>query len=149
MRPKQFKASHILIKVDPSSNKDERLTLDNKAKDLAKRAKNGEDFYNLAYYNSDDRSKYVGGDLGFFHQGQTVKEFENALLKMKPGEISDPVRTMYGWHIIKLVEINEPKQLEFSDVKVKIREQMEKSSREKTYIDWMTKLKSTYPLKKF
>lgn len=148
-RPKQFKASHILVKVNPSSNAEERATLEKKAKDLAAKAKNGEDFYNLAYYNSDDRSKYVGGDLGYFHEGQTLTEFEDAIKKMKVGEISDPVKSMYGWHIIKLVELNEPKQLEFDETKGKIREQFEKAAKEKLYNSWMADLKAKYPVKKF
>ena len=147
-RPKQFKASHILVKVDPSSNTEERTSLEKKAKELAAKAKNGEDFYNLAYYNSDDRSKYVGGDLGYFHEGQTVPEFEDALKKMKVGEISAPVKSMYGWHIIKLAELNEPKQLEFDDTKVKIREQLEKTAREKLYSNWLDELKAKYTVKK-
>ena len=147
-RPKQFKASHILVKVNPSSNTEERTILEKKAKELASKAKNGEDFYNLAYYNSDDRSKYVGGDLGYFHEGQTVPEFEDALKKLKVGEISAPVKSMYGWHIIKLVELNESKQLEFDDTKVRIREQLEKAAREKLYNNWMDELKAKYPVKK-
>lgn len=148
-RPKQFKASHILVKVNPSSNKEERATLEKKAKELAAKAKNGEDFYNLAYYNSDDRSKYVGGDLGYFHEGQTVPEFEDAIKKMKVGEISEPIKSMHGWHIIKLVELNEAKQLEFDETKVKIREQLEKTAKEKLYNSWMADLKAKYPVKKF
>lgn len=148
-RPKQFKASHILIKVDPSSNAEERATLEKKAKELATKAKNNEDFYNLAYYNSDDRTKYVGGDLGYFHEGQTVPEFENAIKKMRVGEVSGPVKTMYGWHIIKLIELNEARQLDFDETKVKIREQLEKTAKEKLYSSWMADLKAKYPVKKF
>lgn len=148
-RPKQYKASHILIKVNPASNKEERVALEKKASDLAKRAKANEDFYNLAYYNSDDRSKYVGGDIGYFHEGQTVLEFEDALKTMKPGEIAGPIKSMYGWHIIKLVELNEARQLEFDDVKARIREKLEKDARETLYANWMNSLKSKYPVKKF
>ena len=148
-RPKQFKASHILVKVDPSSNREERDKLEKKAKELAVKAKNGEDFYNLAYYNSDDRSKYVGGDLGYFHEGQTVPEFEEAVKKMKVGETSEPVKSMYGWHIIRLVELNEAKQLEFDETKVRIREQLEKAAKDKLYNSWMAELKAKYPVKKF
>mgnify|MGYP004701031413 CR=1 FL=1 len=147
-RPKQFKASHILVKVNPSSNAEERATLEKKAKELATKAQNGEDFYNLAYYNSDDRSKYVGGDLGYFHEGQTVPEFEDALKKMKIGEISAPVKSMFGWHIIKLVELNESRQLDFEETKVRIREQLEKTAREKLYSNWMDGLKAKYIVKK-
>lgn len=149
LRPKQFKASHILIKVDPSSNKQEREALDKKVNDLAARAKAGEDFYNLAYYNSDDRSKYVGGDIGYFHEGQTVKEFEETILKMKPGEISDPVKTLYGFHIIKLVEVNPQRQLEFDEVSGKIRQSLETKQRDKLYAEWMERLKAQYPLERY
>ncbi|NIR17793.1 MAG: peptidylprolyl isomerase, partial [Desulfobacterales bacterium] len=114
----------------PASNKKERTELRERAEGLAKRAKDGEDFYNLAYYNSDDRTKYVGGDLGYFHKGQTVPEFESALLEMEPGEIAGPVKSMYGWHIIKLVEDNPPRQLSFEDMKGKLRQQLEKEQRE-------------------
>lgn len=148
-RPKQFKASHILIKVDPSSNSEEREALLKKAKELAVKAKAGEDFYNLAYYNSDDRSKFVGGDLGYFHLGQTVKEFEDALLKMKVGEISEPVKSMYGYHIIKLDEVNEARQLTFDDAKDKIRETLEKKQRDAFYEKWMSELKAKYPVQRF
>ena len=148
-RPKQFKASHILVKVNPASNAEERANLEKKAKELAVKAKNGEDFYNLAYYNSDDRTKYVGGDLGYFHEGQTVAEFEDAVKKMKVGEISGPIKSMFGWHIIKLVEFNEAKQLEFEEMKVKIREKLEKTAKDKLYDSWMAELKAKYPVKKF
>lgn len=147
-RPRQFKASHIMVKVDPSSNAAELKELQKKADDLFARAKAGEDFYNLAYYNSDDRSKFVGGDLGTFHEGQTVKEFEDALRKMKPGEISEPIKTMYGYHIIKLVEVNEPRQLNFDEVKDKIRETLEKQQREAAYEKWMAELKAKYPVQR-
>ncbi|RMF46317.1 MAG: hypothetical protein D6751_05375 [Deltaproteobacteria bacterium] len=144
MRPRQFRASHILIRVDPSSNKEEREELRKKAEDLLKRAKAGEDFYNLAYYNSDDRTKFVGGDLGYFHEGQTVKPFEQALLKLKPGEISDLVRTRFGFHIIKLVEVNEPRQLTYEEMQGKIRQQFEKEEREKIRSEWLAGLRKAY-----
>lgn len=148
-RPKQFKASHILIKVDPASNAEERVKLEAKAKDLAAKAKKGEEFYNLAYYNSDDRSKFVGGALGTFHEGQTVKEFEQALLAMKPGEISEPVKTLHGWHIIQLEEVNPPRQLTFDEVKEKIRAEQVEKAREALAADWLKGLKKTYTVERF
>lgn len=147
-RPRQFKASQILVKVDPASNKEEREALLAKAQGLLAQARAGEDFYNLAYYNSDDRSKYVGGDLGYFHEGQTVKEFEDALKQLKPGEISEPIRTMYGYHIVKLFENNDPRQLEFEEVRDKIRKTLESDARETLYAEWMTSLRERYPVKK-
>lgn len=142
--PMQFQASHILIKVDPSSNKEQRAELLAKAEDLRDRAKAGENFYNLAYYNSDDRTKYVGGDLGLFHEGQTAKPFENALKKMQIGEISDTVKTRWGFHIIKLTQKNEPRQLLFAEMKSKIKTQLAEKQREQYYQQWMTELKDKY-----
>lgn len=149
MRPRQFKASHILVKVDPSSNKEEREGLLKKAQELTSKARKGEDFYNLAYYNSDDRTKFVGGDLGYFHEGQTDKVFESALLKMKPGEISDPVKSLVGYHIIKLVEVNEPRLFQFEEVKGKIRKNLEDKMRARIYEEWMSALKAKYPVERF
>lgn len=148
-RPKQFKASHILVKVDPASSSEERAKLETKAKDLAAKAKQGEDFYNLAYYNSDDRSKFVGGSLGTFHEGQTVKEFEQALLTMKVGEVSEPVKTLYGYHIIHLEEVDPPRQLTFDEVKEKIRVEQIEKEREALSADWLKRLKGLYTVERF
>jgi len=143
---KLFKASHILVKVDPASNAEEKAKLKQKAEKLMERAKAGEDFFNLAYYESDDRSKYVGGSLGSFHAGQTVPEFDAQIQKMKAGEVAGPVQTMYGYHIIKLDEVKEARQLPFDEAKDKVRERLRKEKREKLYNEWMEGLKKKYPL---
>jgi parvulin-like peptidyl-prolyl isomerase len=91
----------------------------------------------------------VGGDLGFFHEGQTVPEFEDALNKMKAGEISEPIKSRYGWHIIKLVELNEMRQLEFEETKDKIRKKLEKIAKDRLVNSWMSELKGKYPVKNF
>ena len=85
----EFRASHILVK-------DQR-----KAEELYERAKKGESFQSLAYQYSTCPSKEKGGDLGWFGEGQMVPPFENAVRKMGTGSISRPVRTQFGWHIIK------------------------------------------------
>jgi len=143
---KLFKASHILVKVDPASNAEEKAARKEKAEKLMERAKAGEDFFNLAYYESDDRSKYVGGSLGSFHAGQTVPEFDAQIQKMKAGEVAGPVQTMYGYHIIKLDEVQEARQLPYEEAADLIRERLRKEKREKLYNDWMNTLKQKYPL---
>ena len=85
----EFRASHILVK-------DQR-----KAEELYERAKKGESFQSLAHQYSTCPSKEKGGDLGWFGEGQMVPPFENAVRKMRTGSISRPVRTQFGWHIIK------------------------------------------------
>ncbi len=147
--PKQFRASHILIKVDPSSNKEEREILKKKAADILERALKGEDFFDLAYYNSDDRTKYVGGDLGMFHEGQTEQPFEVALKLMKVGDISGLVRTRFGYHIIKLTQLNEPRQMSFDEVSLKIKTRLEKQRHDELYAEWLSSLKQKYKVEKF
>jgi parvulin-like peptidyl-prolyl isomerase len=145
-RPKLYSASHVFVKVDPADNAEEKKEKRVRAEELFKRAQDGEDFYNLAYYESDDRSKYVGGSLGSFHSGQTVAEFDTAIQAMKPGEIVGPVRTMYGFHVIKLDSVDEPRQLSFDEVAAKIRTNLEEEEREKINEQWMSALKEKYPI---
>lgn len=147
--PKQFRASHILIRVDPASNKEEREVLKTRADELLVRAKNGEDFFDLAYYNSDDRTKFVGGDLGMFHEGQTEESFEKALLSLKVGEISDLVKTRFGYHIIKLTQVNEARQLSFDEMRLKVKERIEKERQDKLYAEWLESLKKQYKVERF
>ena len=147
-RPELYTASHVFVKVDPSDNAEEKAVKSTRAEELFKRAQAGEDFYNLAYYESDDRSKYVGGSLGSFHAGQTVPEFDKAIQAMKPGDIVGPVRTMYGFHIIRLDALDGERQLQFDEVAAKIRAQLEEAERTQLYEQWMSKLKEQYPLER-
>ncbi len=147
-QPPLYRASHILLKVDPAAPGEEKQAVRDKAEALMLKARAGENFYNLAYYNSDDRSRYVGGDLGRFHQGQTVREFDEAMAELEVGEISDPVRTLYGYHIIKMTEKQPARQLDLKEAAPLIRKSLEKKRREALYSAWMEQLRIEYPLEK-
>ena len=83
--------------------KEDFSAAEKKIKELAARIKKGEDFAKLAKkYSQDPGSARKGGDLGFFSRGMMVKPFEAVAFKLKPGEVSKPVRTQYGYHLIKL-----------------------------------------------
>jgi peptidyl-prolyl cis-trans isomerase D len=99
--PAQVRASHILFKTE---GKDEN-TVRSAAEAVLKRAKAGEDFAALArQFSEDESNKDRGGDLDFFGRGRMVPEFEAAAFAMKAGDISDLVKTSFGFHIIKVVD---------------------------------------------
>ncbi|MCQ2397384.1 MAG: peptidylprolyl isomerase [Lentisphaeria bacterium] len=101
--PETLSASHILVQF-PSQNAtdDEKAAALAKIKEIkSKIAEDGSNFGDLAKEFSDCPSKERGGDLGQFEKNQMVPEFEAALLKLKEGEISEPVETMFGYHLIK------------------------------------------------
>jgi peptidyl-prolyl cis-trans isomerase C len=106
------KASHILIRVKgapmPAAAGKKELTDEEalaKAQEIRKRVVAGEDFAKVAKAESDDTgSAQNGGSLGEFHRGQMVPPFEQAAFTLKPGDISEPVKTPFGYHIIKVEE---------------------------------------------
>jgi peptidyl-prolyl cis-trans isomerase SurA len=71
---------------------------------LRERIANGVEFDRLAKIHSDDTSASKGGDLGWLNPGETVPEFERAMNALKPGELSEPVRSSFGWHLIQVME---------------------------------------------
>jgi peptidyl-prolyl cis-trans isomerase D len=105
----KIKASHILIKVDEGTDDKTREEKKAFAAKLLEEAKAGNDFAELARVNSDDAASAVkGGNLGYFTRGSMVKPFEQAAFSMKPGDISELVETIFGYHIIKVEEYTEP-----------------------------------------
>jgi peptidyl-prolyl cis-trans isomerase D len=119
----EVRAQHILVQFKPGDAAAEKAALD---KAVSLRAKAGkDDFGKLAKANSDDTgSKAKSGDLGFFGHGKMVKEFEDVAFTMKVGEISQPVKSPFGYHIIKLNERKEAKKADFDAVKVKVAQEM-------------------------
>ncbi|MFP8965617.1 peptidylprolyl isomerase [Pokkaliibacter sp. CJK22405] len=98
----QTHVRHILLKPTAIRNEAQTEAL---AKQLRQRLANGEDFAKLAKeYTDDIGSKVGGGDLNWVNPGQTVPAFENAMNSLSPGEISQPVQSQFGWHIIQVLE---------------------------------------------
>jgi peptidyl-prolyl cis-trans isomerase D len=119
--PEQAKASHILFKTE---GKDEAVVRA-QAESVLKRAKAGEDFAALAkQYSEDESNNANGGDLGTFGRGSMVPEFEQAAFSMKAGEISDLVKTSFGFHIIKVVEQQPATTRALADVRAEIEDQL-------------------------
>jgi peptidyl-prolyl cis-trans isomerase D len=119
--PEQVVAAHILIKADPEKGPEADAAAKQKADALAARAQKGEDFAKLANENTEDPSgKGSGGQLPPFGRGQMVPEFEQAAFDMKPGEIRGPIKTQFGYHIIKLTAKAPPRVRPFEEVKQQI-----------------------------
>ncbi|MDH4424151.1 MULTISPECIES: peptidylprolyl isomerase PrsA [Bacillus] len=119
----EMKVSHILVK-------DEKT-----AKEVKEKINNGEDFAALAkQYSEDTGSKEQGGEIPGFAPGQTVKEFEEAAYKLDAGQVSEPIKTTYGYHIIKATDKKELKP--FDEVKDKIRKDLEEQRLQDTTGKW-------------
>ncbi|HKP57111.1 MAG TPA: peptidylprolyl isomerase [Polyangiales bacterium] len=105
---KQVRARHILIKLDEKATEAQQAEAKTKADGLAARARKGEDFAQLAkQYSEDQGSAKKGGDLGFNPKGRMVKEFDDAQFSLATGAVSDPVKSPFGYHVIKVEGVRE------------------------------------------
>jgi parvulin-like peptidyl-prolyl isomerase len=100
--PEQVHISSILIKADPSGGQKVWNESFKKAQEIIKKARDGQDFAELAKKYSEDPNAQKGGDMGWSHLGSLFEEIDASVVKMKTGEISEPVMTIYGYHILKL-----------------------------------------------
>ncbi|WP_315797281.1 MULTISPECIES: peptidylprolyl isomerase [unclassified Bradyrhizobium] len=120
-------ARHILVETE------------DEAKAVKAELAKGADFAELAKKKSKDPGASDGGDLGFFTKEQMVPEFANVAFAMEPGKISDPVKTQFGWHVIKVEEKRSRKPPEFDQVK----SQIETYVTRKAQADYVGKLRET------
>lgn len=131
----QVKASHILVE-------DEKT-----AKDLKKQLDDGADFAELAKeHSTDPGSAENGGELGFFGKGKMVKEFEDVAFATKVGEISEPVKSEKGYHIIKVEEKKEAKEATLEEKKEEIKDTLYRNKVQTEYATWMNEKKQEYKI---
>lgn len=121
----EYNASHILVE-------DEKA-----AQDLAKQARDGADFAELAKEHSTGPSGPNGGELGWFGAGMMVPPFEAATFAMQAGDISDPVQTQFGWHVIKLNEVRDQPAPTLEEVRAELENQLQQGAIE-AYIAELT-----------
>lgn len=135
---KQVKASHILVD-----------TLE-KANEVEEKLASGGDFAQLAQeYSTDAATKENGGDLGFFGAGEMVTEFEEAAFSLNVGEVSEPVKTEYGYHIIKVNEKKDAKEANYEESKSKITETLLEQKIQTEYSSWMQELRQQYKIENY
>jgi len=117
----EIRASHILVETE------------DQAKEIVKRIKAGEDFAKLATeLSKDPGSSQQGGDLGFFTKERMVPEFSAAAFALSPGQVSDPVKSQFGFHIIKLTEKREKPVPTYEEVKDQIEQFMFRKNQQET-----------------
>jgi len=128
------RASHILVDSEKAAN------------EFLEAIKNGGDFEMIAKEASSCPSSERGGDLGEFGRGQMVPEFEQAAFAMQPGEVSDVVKTQFGYHIIKLLERKD--SIPFEGVKEQIVKFLTSTKQNETYGQFTSALKDKYKVEK-
>lgn len=120
-KPEEVHARHILLRVPPDADAAKEDESRARTAAILERLKNGEDFAAVAKAVSEDPSnKDRGGDLGFFTRGQMEESFETAAFSLKDGEISDLVRTRYGFHILRVEEHRPERRLPLEEVRESI-----------------------------
>jgi peptidyl-prolyl cis-trans isomerase D len=119
--PEQVRASHVLLKTE---GKDD-ATVKAAAEDVLKQAKAGADFAALAKkYSEDEGSAKNGGDLDYFGKGKMVPEFDQVAFTLEPGQISDLVKTQYGYHVIKVVDKKPATTRPLAEVRQQLNDQL-------------------------
>jgi peptidyl-prolyl cis-trans isomerase D len=122
--PEERRARHILVTIDSAKDPNGEAALKT-AQEIAAQIKKGESFEALAKAKSQDPgSATQGGDLGFFGRGAMDPAFEAAAFALKPGEVSEPVKSAFGYHIIRLEAINASTQKPFAEVRAEVERQL-------------------------
>ena len=146
-QPEGYRASHILIGIDPKATPEEKKKAKEKAEAVRKKILAGDDFATLAKAESTCPSKEKGGDLGTFGKGEMVPAFEKATAALKPGEISDVVETQFGYHVIKLTEKTSG-VVKLDESKEKIETYLKQTKAQKAVVDYIAKLKEKATIEK-
>lgn len=145
----QVQASHILIKVKPDAKQSEQDEALKRIKEIQEKQKKGEDFAELAKTYSECPSSSKGGDLGYFGRGQMVPPFEAVAFKMKPGEVSDIVKTDFGYHLIKVADKKAESTIPFDEIKEKLGQYLKQEKVQKEIKESVDKLRKEAKVETF
>ena len=131
-------ASHILVDSEEKAN------------EILKKINAGEvSFEDAARENSTCPSKDNGGNLGEFTRGQMVPEFDEAAFSMEVGAVSAPVKTQFGYHLIKLISKSEASTYDFEEIKAQLTDMVNQEKRQNAFQSKINQLKIVYPVDKF
>lgn len=139
--PEERSANHILVHVEENAKPEEVEAARKKAEGYLNDAKAGKSFEEIAMQKSDDvGSKAEGGKTGMFKRGVMAPEFDEAAFSMQPGELRGPIRTKFGWHIIRLNEIKKETVKTFAEARADVEAAVRKEAAEKLYFDQAAQL---------
>ncbi|MDP2197405.1 MAG: peptidylprolyl isomerase, partial [Sulfurimicrobium sp.] len=134
---RQTRARHILIKVNEIMSEQDAK---NRALQIKERLDNGADFAELARLHSEDGSASRGGELNWLSPGDTVPEFEKAMDALKPGALSEPVRSPFGWHLIQVQERRE-EDVSKERKRLQARQEIRARKADEAYQEWLRQLR--------
>ncbi len=140
--PEKRRVAHILIEFPADADEAVKETARQKAEDLSKRAKAGEDFAALAKENSQDPgSAAKGGDLGWVEPGVMVKAFEDAVYDLSMANpVSKPIQTGFGWHVIKLLEVQKSTGMSFEQARPLLTREYEEDQASRAFLEQADRL---------
>ena len=149
-QPETVKASHILFMVDPDAPADVVKQKEEAAAKAAERAAAGEDFTKLAKELSEEPgASESGGDIGFFPKDRMVPEFADAAFAQKVGDISKPVKTQFGWHVIKVTDKKAAGTVPFDQVKEQVVSYLKSNNQREAVQTVLNKLKESAKIETF
>lgn len=142
--PSRIRLSEILFKADPSGGQKVWMAAKKNAADIKARIDAGEDFAELAKQYSEDPYAEKGGDMGWAHEGSLSPEIEEAVKSLKVGEVSGPIMSIYGYHLIRFEEKIPPRQKEYKDLNhEKLKAELSAKERKRLWDGWIDELRST------
>ncbi len=137
-----LQARQIFFKIPPASSDAETKRITAKAESVLLEARSGKDFAELARKYSDDVSAKDGGDLGIFKPGEMLPEFEIALSKLKPGEVSELFKTASGLHLVRMEGRSHGELLPYEKVKGQLSDRLYKKRSEERFNRWLAELRT-------
>lgn len=136
-----YRPAHILFIVPKETRPEEIQEIRKKCQSVLNKIRSGEDFGEMALLYSEDASSKDRGDMGYFKKGELLPAFEKEALRLRPGEVGGIVRTNFGFHIIKLLDIRGGTPAPFEEIKEKVRMDYFEREREKAFKQFLSTLK--------
>lgn len=147
-RPEEIQVRHILVKVAPDADAATVEAARLRLEEIRAQIPRGEDFARVATAHSEDASASVGGDLGYFTRGRMMPEFEVVAFALEPGQISGPVRTPVGWHLIYLQNHQEASDVTQEQGLETVRAYLARQQKAQARRDVLAQLRSTHRIER-